>query len=385
MVTPHFPIPKGGIELHVLGLSRNLVKRGHKIVIVTPSSKDIHHTTGGIEIFGVKSFRLPSWPYYSLRSFKVPYSLLSFVTIIKELIKRGDIDVIHAQGQKYLYSSVAVRLSHLSKMPTVLTIHGTYGLKYYGYVGRFVEETFNKTVLAQTLRRASAVICCTQLEEDYAKQYCKNFEGFNIPNGIDVRRFRDAVKHKDKFREEYDIPLNKKVILFLGGLIFRKGILELLDAIESVIKVFPEALFLIAGDGPLWKEVEHYATKQGEVRAFRGVPESKKHKLYALSDVFVLPSKSEGQPVTILEAMASQLYVVTTPVGGVPETLFGYEPKTYIPQCSAPDIYAGICKALEIISKGHTVDSESLSHIEKFDWTRVVEETEKVYNYVLQG
>jgi len=385
MVTPHFPIPKGGIELHVLGLTKNLVKRGHNVVIVTPSSENIRSTEGGIEIFGVKSFRLPHWPYYALGSFKVPYSLLSFVSIVKKLIKKGNIDVVHAQGQKYLYPSVSVRLSHLSKMPTVLTIHGTYGLKYYGYVGRFVEETFNRTVLAQTLGRASAVICCTQLEEGYAKQYCKNFQCFNIPNGIDVLRFRSAVRHKDRFREEYDIPLNKKVILFLGGLIFRKGVLELLDAVESVTKVFPEALFVIAGDGPLWREVEHYAAKQGGVRAFKAVPESEKHKLYALSDVFVLPSKSEGQPVTILEAMASQLHIVTTPVGGVPETLFEYEPKTYIPQCSAPDIYAGLGRALEIISKGHAFNSESLSCIEKFDWTRVVEETEKVYNHVLQG
>jgi len=102
MVTPHFPIPKGGIELHVLGLSRNLVKRGHKVVIVTPSSENIHRTTGGIEIFGVKSFHLPSWPYYSLRSFNIPYSLSSFVSIMKGLIKKGNFDVIHAQGQKYL-------------------------------------------------------------------------------------------------------------------------------------------------------------------------------------------------------------------------------------------------------------------------------------------
>jgi len=369
--------------LHVLGLSKNLVKKGHRVVIVAPASENIHHNTGGVEIFGVKSFHLPSWPYYSLRSLNVPYSLSSLVSVIKKLIEKSGVDVVHAQGQKYLYTSLAVRLSHLANMPTVLTIHGTYGLKYHGSVARLIEETFNRTVLAQTLRKASAVVCCTPLEEGYAKQYCKDFVCFNIPNGIDVHRFRDALKHRDRFREEYGISRDKKVILFLGQLIARKGVLELLDAIESVTKVFQEALFMIVGNGPLWMEVERYAAKQAVVRAYKGVSESEKHKLYALSDVFVLPSKSEGQPITILEAMASQLHIVTTPVGGVPDTLAGYGPKTYIPKCSVHDISAGVCEALEVISKRHTASPEGLFYIERFDWTRVAEETEKVYNYVL--
>lgn len=383
MVSPHFPLPKGGIEVHVRGLSRNLVQRGHNVVMVTPAPKNVHLDFKGAEVFGIKSFNLPGWPYYSLKSFNVPYNMGSFVSQVKKLMSKREIDVVHAQGQKYLYTSVAVSLSRMAKVPSVLTIHGTYGLRYFGYIGKFIEETFNRVVLAQTIQSASVVICCTQMEADYARQYCEDFECFTIPNGIDIHPFLDALKHKDEFREEYDIPLDKKVILFLGGLIARKGVPELLDAVGRVTKSFPEALFLIVGDGLLWREVEQCAATQSAVRAYRWVPESEKHKLYALSDVFILPSKSEGQPITLLEAMASQLHIVTTPVGGVSETLAGYESKTYIKRSSPAEIVSGISEALRSVSKGKVVNSKSFSGIKKFDWANVTMETEKVYNHVL--
>lgn len=382
MVTPHFPSPKGGIELHVRGLSRNLVQRGHDVVMVAPSPVDVHFDSDGVEVFGVKSFRLPGWPYYSLRSFSVPYSFWSLVSQVRGLIGRDEVDIVHAQGQKYLYTSMAVRLSRMMKMPTVLTIHGTYGLRYYGGAARFFEETFNRVVLAQTLRDASAVICCTRLEEGYARQYYDDIKGFNIPNGIDVALFRDALKDKQSFRGEYEISLDRRVVLFVGRLTPVKGVIEFMEAIGLVAREFPEAFFVIVGDGPLSEEVEGLAG-HGNVRFISWVPHSEMHKLYALSDIFVIPSKSEGQPLTLLEAMASQLYIVAMPVGGVPETLAGYRCKTYINQCSPVEIARGLRVAIENLSEAKEADSKSLSYVERFDWSNVTSETEKVYGYVL--
>jgi glycosyltransferase involved in cell wall biosynthesis len=382
MVSPHFPSPTGGIELHVRGLSKNLVQRGHDVVMVAPSPVDVHFRFDGVEVFGAKSFRLPGWPYYSLRSFSVPYSFWSLVSQMSELIGRHEVDVVHAQGQKYLYTSMAVRLSHLMKVPTILTIHGTYGLRYYGSAGRFFEETFNRVVLAPTLRDASAVICCTQLEEGYAKQYYDDLKGFNIPNGIDVALFRDALKDKRSFRAEYEISLDRRVVLFVGRLTPVKGVIEFIEAIGMVAREFPEAFFVIVGDGPLREEVERLA-RHGNVRFFSWVPHSEMYKLYALSDIFVIPSKSEGQPLTLLEAMASHLYIVATRVGGIPETLGGYAYKTYINKCSPVEIVEGMRVAVENLSEAKAADSKSSSYVERFDWSNVTSETEKVYAYVL--
>lgn len=387
MVTPFFIPLKGGIAYHTHGLTENLVRRGYKITLVTPTCwvkptcASMHESYGGLEVFGVGSFPLPGWPY-SLKSFTVPYRPFSMSSLMRKLIREYEIDVVHAQGQKYIWSWTAINISYEAKIPCVLTVHGTYGLKFYGGPAIFIEEVFNRTVLRQTLRKASAVICCTRLEEGYARQYYDRFKRFIIPNGIDLDRFFSVLRYRERFREEYKIPLDKIVVLFFGSLLSRKGVPELLEAVESVKKAFPEVFFLIVGDGPLWGGVEQYA-KQGKVRAYRWVPDSEKYKIYALSDIFVLPSKSEGQPITLLEAMASQLHIVTTEAGGISETLAGYEFKTYIKRSSPAEIVTGISEALKSMSKGKVINSESMFYVKKFDWDNVTAETEKVYNYVL--
>ena len=382
MVVPHFPLPKGGIELHVRGLSRNLVQRGHNVVLVTPSPMNVHLNFEGAEIFGIKSFNLPGRPYYSLKSFNVPYSIRSFVSQVKKLMSKKEIDVVHAQGQKYLYTSIAVKLSDLARVPAILTIHGTYGLRYYGFIGRFIEETFNRTVLVQTLQSVSAVICCTKLEESYARQYYGDIKGFNIPNGIDVARFRGGLRDKEKFREEFRIPPEKKIILFVGRLTPVKGVAELMEATASVAKEFPDAFFVIVGDGPLRKQVERSVNPRMG-RFFKWIPHSEMFKMYTLSDVFVLPSKSEGQPLSLLEAMASQLYVLSTPVGGIPETLDGYPFKRFMSRPTPEEIANTIGEALKNTSEHEGIDKEALAYVERFDWANVTAETEKVYSYVL--
>jgi len=297
-------------------------------------------------------------------------------------MNKKEIDVVHAQGQKYLYTSVAVKLSYLAKVPAILTIHGTYGLRYYGSFARFIEETFNRTVFAQTLQSVSAVICCTQLEEGYARQYYEDMKRFNIPNGIDVAHFRDALEDKQKFREEFGIPPDKKIILFVGRLTPVKGVVEFMEATAGVLKEFPDAFFVIVGDGPLRKQVERFVNPRMG-RFFKWIPHSEMFKVYALSDIFVLPSKSEGQPLTLLEAMASQLYVLSTPVGGIPETLGGYPCKRFMSEPTPEEIANGIGEALKKMSEHEGFDREALAYVERFDWANVTAETEKVYSYVL--
>jgi len=385
IVTP-FPFlpPKGGIEFQVLGLSKHLVKRGHNILIV--SSSDVNRHVNGVEVFGVKSFHLLGWPYHPLKNFSIPYRPWSLVSLMKKIIHEYKVDLLHAHGQLYLCTWVAMKVASGEKIPAVLTIHGTSGLRYYDPIANSIEEIFSRTVLKQTIRRASAVICATQLEEEHVRQYCKNANFFKIPNGVYVETFREALGFRQKFRKEYQIPLDRKVVLFVGRFTPVKGILELMETIRNITKVFPEALFLIVGDGPLRGKVERVAELQGNmVRMFKWIPGSEMHKLYALSDIFVLPSRSEGQPLTLLEAMASQLYIVSTPVGGIPETLRGYGYKTYISHCSTAEISAGILEALEAISKGKSIDSKSVSYAERFDWSHVTTEIEGVYSHLLKG
>ncbi len=143
-----------------------------------------------------------------------------------------------------------------------------------------------------------------------------------VPNGVDPERFKprnDGEKFKCRFRLS-----KKKVVLFVGRLIPRKGLSHLIRAAEIIVKTRGETVFLIAGDGPLKNrlltELKHSGLLENFV--FLGdVSEKLLPFLYNCADVFVLPSIQEGQGIALLEAQASGKPVVAFNVGGVREAL----------------------------------------------------------------
>ena len=112
------------------------------------------------------------------------------------------------------------------------------------------------------------------------------------------------------------------VIGTVARLVWFKGLQTLLAALPSVLATCQKTRLLIVGDGPLRQELEQQSRQLGihEHVFFLGEREDVPD-LLALFDVFVLPSVSEGMPITILEAMAAAKPIVATHVGGIPDTV----------------------------------------------------------------
>ncbi len=112
-------------------------------------------------------------------------------------------------------------------------------------------------------------------------------------------------------------------VLSLGRLGERKGTFVLLQAVPKILEQVPNARFLLGGDGKI-EEVRAIlnANEWGShVELLGWVVGDDKHRLMANATVFTLPSYSEGFPMAVLEAMAYELPIVTTPVGGIPEAI----------------------------------------------------------------
>ncbi|AFK21347.1 glycosyltransferase family 1 protein (plasmid) [Haloferax mediterranei ATCC 33500] len=111
-------------------------------------------------------------------------------------------------------------------------------------------------------------------------------------------------------------------LVFISNLIERKGIDELLDAIE-VLASMPDLSFevSIGGGGPFANRVEAIASEHDNVTYYGFVPEAKKQELISRGTVFVLPTHAEGLPIAMLEGMAGGNAVVSTPVGSIPEVI----------------------------------------------------------------
>jgi len=141
-----------------------------------------------------------------------------------------------------------------------------------------------------------------------------------IPNGIDGSRFRQTIDKAQK-RKELGIHHDGDIIGVAVRLSDQKGITYLLKAMPEILKTHPRVTVLIAGDGDLRAELEQESqalglgSDLGNNVIFCGtrkdIPE-----LLQLFDIYALPSKWEGLPMIILEAMASGCIVVATDVGG---------------------------------------------------------------------
>jgi len=126
----------------------------------------------------------------------------------------------------------------------------------------------------------------------------------------------------EKVREKRN--MNGQNILFLSRFIREKGLLELVEAFAEISNEFPKARMVMAGDGPARDELEQAISDAGlsDVIELPGyIRGEDKAAVLMATDIFVLPSYSEGCPVSMLEAMAAGLAVVATSVGGIPDIL----------------------------------------------------------------
>ncbi|MFX0136926.1 MAG: glycosyltransferase family 4 protein, partial [Candidatus Hodarchaeota archaeon] len=116
-----------------------------------------------------------------------------------------------------------------------------------------------------------------------------------------------------------DIQPNSKIIGSLGRLVFVKGYDILIDAAKIILQQLPDVQFIIMGEGIEYEALIKKAEKAGVIDnfLFPGFVKNRLDYIYHF-DLFVLPSRYEGVPVAILEAMAAKVPIIATNVGGIP-------------------------------------------------------------------
>jgi glycosyltransferase involved in cell wall biosynthesis len=150
-----------------------------------------------------------------------------------------------------------------------------------------------------------------------AHEACPAKKTVVIPNGVDVERFC-ARSAPARLRSELELPLGTPVVGIVAALRPEKNHALLLRAATRILRSVPNAKFLIVGDGPRRAELEQLVATLGIAPAVRfagsrtDVPE-----MLSLIDVLALTSHIEANPVSILEAMATEKPVVATNVGSV--------------------------------------------------------------------
>lgn len=204
-----------------------------------------------------------------------------------------------------------------------------------------------------------------------------------IPNAVDLQRF-SGVEPAD--RKSLGVSAEARVIACIGRLDRQKGIEWLLEALRDVSPRVPRAELLLVGNGPEQESLQRLAARYCPVPVhFLGfrvdVPQ-----ILAASDLVVLPSRWEGMPNVVLEAMASGRAVVATDVEGVREGLGPNAPQ----QLAAVDDPRGFAERIVVLLN----DAELRNRLEKanlqraredFSFSAAVGAYERLYSELLSG
>ena len=161
-----------------------------------------------------------------------------------------------------------------------------------------------------------------------------------------------------------------------------KGCYDMVDVTKRVAEVVPDIKMVVAGAGEI-EQVKSKATEEGvaEYFVFPGwVRGEQKEKLLKESDVFFLPSYTEGMPMSVLDAMGYALPIVATNVGGIPRIVHEGKNGSIREPGDAVGFAEAIIRILTDDSMRHNMGKQSLGIVkERYSLEKHIEEIEKVY------
>ena len=196
----------------------------------------------------------------------------------------------------------------LLRVPVIFHLHGSEFMIFY----EDESSRLSKALVRAVLERTAVIVGLSTQWKEQLETVVSQARVITILNPAPA----EIMKVSPGSREG-----NK--LLFMGRLGRRKGIYDLLEALKPVREKHEDFVLLCGGDGDL-EGVAEMAGRFGlkeNVKILGWISGKDKERLFSKADIFLLPSYDEGLPMSVLEAMAASLPVITTPVGGIPDAI----------------------------------------------------------------
>ncbi len=337
MLASVFPPSIGGIQSHTLRLGQKLVARGVEVHVVTRIQRGLSPFE---RMAGVRVHRV------GLAAARGSAGSAAFIAegLRALLWLRNEVDVLHAH-QLLSPATVGLLAAALTGLPLVVNPHACGSI---GDVSVLSATRVGRLRLRAVVERASAFVAVSQaIRDELVAVGASPASIWNITNGVDADRFSPVLAgEKRMFRRALgfgDGPL----VVFAGRLAPEKGVDVLLDAWPRLVARVPGARLCLMGSGgeeARLREQAHALRIEDSVRFTGGVDDVAPY--VRVADVAVLPSRSEGMPVALLEAMSCAVPVVATRVGGSAEVLDDGVTGQLVPVESPQALAAAMAEAL---------------------------------------
>ena len=382
-ITPtlHPTISFGGGSTVAWELGRALARNGNRVTIISTDAGDAGRNPSGRFVQdGMEVIRARNLSNSLAYQFKLFLPLISPTAIRREV---QESDVVHLHDFRTILNLLTGQIAIDEGLPIVVQPHGTIRSDYFGR--RSLKSLIDIIMGDRIASRIDAWIALSEIERDYLVQFGINQSKIHIlPNGIEMGQF-DNDMGKAKARQLLGVDENKRILLFIGRIHQIKGIDLLIDSMADVLKQEKDAMAIIAGpdDGalPKLKDKVREQGLSGQV-IFKGIViGEEKNRLLRAADAFVLPSKKEAFPISLLEACAAGLPIITTDNSDVARGINGICGLTVDRVIN--DFTEAILKIIRDKDLASRYSSAGKKHASSYSWGNIVTKYIELYQTLI--
>jgi glycosyltransferase involved in cell wall biosynthesis len=365
----------GGIERVLLNLVQHM-EPGVELVPLVFTRTDIKETSffDRLQALGVSPEMLyvnSIWPQLVLNP------LVNLGQIIALVRKRG-FDLIHSHG--YRADAFALPAAKCCAVPVVSTVHGLIGndsrLRLYNAIDRRILRFFTRVIAVSGA-----------IKDDLLAHRVSADRVHVVANAVTPVPENDARAARREMRADLGIGESDFVFGYVGRLSPEKGVRYLIDAAAQLAAARSGIRLLIVGDGSDRGQLEQ-AAQDGALRGrvtFAGF-QSDTSPWYSAMDVLVLPSLTEGTPMTLLESMAIGVPAIASRVGGVPSVVADGDNGILVEPGSARDLHQAMARvAIDTALRVRIAEHARQSIREHYNVQSWIRQTVAVYDAALSN
>jgi glycosyltransferase involved in cell wall biosynthesis len=393
LIPNHFPLQGSGSGIYTLNVAQELVKTGHKVLVVVPE----HDLVEGYP-FEVRTilfscgkggkpqldFDFPCFTthprstttFYELTAAQIQAYVQAWQRAINQAVAEFRPNVIHAN-----HVWVAAYAARRTGLPYVVTCHGT------DLMGFRKGPRYREMALAAAAKAYGIIAISRQVRADAMETYALPDDKLHlIWNGFDGQCFKVlSGTTKEAVLAEFGLSeADRPLVSFVGKFTHFKGIDVLLKAAAIYEKALPGVQTLLAGAGDLWEEMHALRSELGlkGVHFLGHQPQTSLAKVYNVADVCVAPSRFEPFGLVAVEALACGTPVVATSEGGFPDFV-NDNVGTLVPVDDPHRLATAIIAEIESGSKRTKGMCASQYALDNFTWARQVAKMIDLYEGAL--
>lgn len=295
----------------------------------------------------------------------------NYARVAAIIAQENDFDLIH--GHDWLANAAGIAAKEVSGKPLVIHVHAT---EY----DRGGEDRIDTRVFALEkagMQAADKIITVSNLTKNIIVKYYGADES-------KIQTVYNAVEPQEAEKNTYKKNVTEKLVTFLGRITYQKGPAYFVNAAKKVLDKTNDVRFVMAGNGDMYTELIRYVAELGITDKFHFTDFLKGDevtKMFAISDVYVMPSVSEPFGISPLEAMRSNVPVIISKQSGVAEVIKNAIKIDYWDEDALADAIYGLIK-YEGMSK--MFKKSSKKEVNEMKWDKPAREVKKIYDSLVK-